>query len=138
MKIQINITKEVLKASMWCHKKGKSIECMTGSNCAIGRAVSDLFEGKTWVCYSGIIFYPQGLEFNENGGLADTWTDNMDIPAIAQQFIRDFDEASPTDRTLMEPFSFEIDVPNEVIDMIGIGQVYKVLSESNTLELVKI
>lgn len=37
-------------------------------------------------------------------------------------------------RKLIKPFEFEINIPNVLIDMIGISQVYKILSESRTLE----
>lgn len=40
-------------------------------------------------------------------------------------------------RRRIKPFEFEIFIPHVLIDMIGISQVYKILSESSTLELVK-
>lgn len=39
-------------------------------------------------------------------------------------------------RENMSERSFEIDVPDEIIDHIGIDQVYKILSESETLQYI--
>jgi hypothetical protein len=37
----------------------------------------------------------------------------------------------------MEPFSFEIGLPNIVISKIGIEEVYKILEETPSLDLVE-
>ena len=38
----------------------------------------------------------------------------------------------------MNTIQFEIDVPDDLINQIGINEVYKILSESKTLEHVNI
>jgi hypothetical protein len=58
------------------------------------------------------------------------------LPQIAKEFISEFDESMPDERVLMQPFSFEIEVPEYVISKIGISAIYKTLSESSTLSLV--
>lgn len=138
MKIQINITKEVLRASMYCSTKGSQKECLIGQNCAIGMAIFRLFGQISWVDGDYIQIYRGGLTFNEGGHIINDYQTRIPLPQVAKNFIKMFDSELPEFRPGMAPLSFEIDVPNEVIDMIGIGQVYKVLSESKTLELVKI
>ena len=67
------------------------------------------------------------------------------LPRIAyekmQRFdIADFhkdDEEIIKFRQNMESFSFEIDIPPGLISCIGISEVYKILSESKSLEPVK-
>ena len=63
-----------------------------------------------------------------------TYVPCVDRPAA--KFVAQFDGSTPEERVLLPEFSFEIDVPSEVIEKIGIGEVYRVLSESKTLELV--
>jgi hypothetical protein len=68
----------------------------------------------------------------------NNWTDFgvIDLPDTATEFIFQFDSRRPADRLTMPEISFEVDVPSEMIEAIGIGQAYKILSESKTLELV--
>lgn len=113
MKILIKVTKDVLRQSMHC-----SLDQAT-SNCAISVAVRHLLPDAKVL--PNFITTPDAC---------------MLLPREAQLFIYAFDNATPEQRLALPEISFEIDLPNEVIEMIGIGEVYKVLSESITLELV--
>lgn len=122
MKIQINVTKEILERSKNC---GQAI---TATNCAISLAIRDLFPNamvyNVWVHL---------LYYNPN---TINSPDVIRLPKIAQKFILMFDRRTPKGRTHMKPISFEIDVTDYVINKIGIGTIYKVLSESKTLQHV--
>src|SRR6478752_4345288 len=122
MKILIKVTKEVLERS-----KGCKADHTATTNCAIALAVRDLFPTAQVECDS--------IEL-----IADAEYSNADnycsLPQEAQDFIDQFDEADPFTRENMDPFSFEIEVPEFVIQQIGLSQIYKVLSESKTLEHV--
>lgn len=115
MKIRINVTKEVLEKSKKCNLNYHQ-------NCAIACAVKDLFP-MAEVHYAWITF-------NED-------TDVM-LPDHAKDFIRKFDslKAEPQARAELHPISFDIDVPSSVIDEIGIQEVERILSKSETLEKV--
>lgn len=114
MKILIKITKEVLEKTKMCEADKLS------ENCAISYAVRALFPlaitQRTYMWFG-----------NKEG-------DYTSLPMKAREFITAFDSLFPEERVKMKPFSFEIDVPDSVINEIGIGQVYKILSESKTLE----
>ena len=118
MKILIKITKEVIERAMWCGTDGNPLS----TNCAIALAVIDLFPDAAIGCPS----------FSLIDG------HNSTLPNIALDFIAQFDALSetPEERLKLSPIEFEIEVPNEVIESIGINQVYKVLSESKSLEMV--
>lgn len=139
MKILIKITKEVLERSMFCGIDPQtginmsSLQSDTGRNCAIGNAICDLFQN-AWVSNESVWIFDKVPDYS----MAVSRLSRIKIllPRIATNFIYAFDHKSPEGRVDMQPFSFEIDVPKEVIEMIGIGEVYKVLSESRTLELV--
>jgi len=60
------------------------------------------------------------------------------LPKEAILFIRQFDLSTPLQRVAMNTIQFEIDVPDDLINQIGINEVYKILSESKTLEHVNI
>lgn len=121
MKILIKVTKEILHHSAMCGHDGK----MRSTNCAIALAVRELFP-------SASIGNPN-YSLNGKDGF-----DNNYLPPKAVAFITRFDSTSPSERRWMKPFSFELDVPNSVIDQIGISEAYRILSESKTLELVSL
>jgi len=135
MKILIKVTKEILKESQYCES---TIEGRVGMNCAIGKAITKLFP-LAWVNDNGIIIFPDSQKLyyallHPKERIIDKIS--ISLPWEATQFIHAFDELSPEERINMQPISFEIDVPNELIEKIGIGEVYKILSESKTLEHV--
>lgn len=121
MKIQINVTKEILEKSKMCNSK-----MVIGENCAIALAIRDIFP-KTYVG-NGTIFI--GANIFE--------ADQIDLPRNVSKFIVRFDKASAEERILMKEFSFEIDVPEKLINQIGINQVKEILEKSSTLQLVEL
>lgn len=131
MKALVKVTKEVLLESKDCCRD-------IGINCAVSKAVIQLLPN-SWVEEDQILVYANYLDlvaarFGKNKQIQPVAT--IILPYEAQLFIREFDETSADGRPYMEPISFEIDIPEEVIQLIGIGQVYKVLSESRTLEMI--
>lgn len=113
MRIKIRITKEILKESMYCDKEGLS------RNCAIALAVVEIFPGAavgTWGIYL------------DNGEIS--------LPENASDFVRKFDDATPSERAKLTPMSFDVEVPDKIINYIGIEEVKSILSNSLTLEKV--
>jgi len=126
MKILIKITKNILEKSKNCNPK----YCEVTKNCAIALAIIDILPD---VEVSFVeIYVPYSYEIEK--------CIRIPIPIEATKFIREFDRLKdfPEKRMLMPEFSFEIEVPIEIIEKIGISDVYKILSESKTLELVSI
>lgn len=119
MKIRIHVTKEILERSKMCDSD-------PGTNCAIALAVRDIFPGAR-VAYDTI--YPF---FSDEGSIGD----GLLLPGKASKFITDFDHKDAWERMRMTPVYFEIDVPDSIIDRIGIEEVNRILSESTTLERV--
>jgi len=121
MKIQITVTKEILKESAMC---GYGFNSYT-KNCAIALAVREIFP-------------------NASVGVSIISTNNgkgsvIDIPEEATNFIREFDKRGelPLSRLQMPEVFFEIDVPANIIDEIGINEIKEILSKSETLNLVE-
>lgn len=111
MILTIKITKEVLKRSMNCSGE-------EWKNCAISVAIRDLM--------------PDADVFNdciEIDGLP-----RMYLPKEAEDFTRRFDKLvlTPRKRLDLPEFSFQITLPDSVIEAIEIGDVEK----SETLEIV--
>jgi len=143
MKLKIKITQEILEASKFCMNETYSASVSRiGQNCAIGKAIYALFGDKSWVFNDKIAIFPNGFTFKPNFFYPKTDIvegEHIDIKLSFDItfFIEKFDKLSPKERVKIKPFEFEIDVPNEVVDLIGINQVYKVLSENtHTLEPV--
>lgn len=147
MKILIKVTKEVLQRSLYCNTIFN--EGPTSENCAISTGIRDLFPGAQ-VYETAIKFSGSDSNFTDwtiGRGLLDMSRHSL-LPQAATDFIREFDSYARVEdinedllvkaekRLLLPEFSFEIDVPEEVIQQIGISQVFKVLSESPTLEHV--
>ena len=121
MKITVKVTKDVLERSRMCSSGYKIAE-----NCAISLAVRDLFP----------LALTHNLHCNLLGQHTSMAPDTIMLSDEVIWFIRRFDHSTPKERVLMSPFSFEIEVPEYVIEKIGLSQIYKVLSESKSLEMV--
>lgn len=121
-KIQIHITEDVLERSMWCGI-GK---VPVSTNCAIAVAIRDIFPNA--VIGSFIDF---GKEFDQN---------SIITPKVASDFIDRFDSLlhKPYNRLELPEFSFEIEVPDEVVEMINIDEIKRICETSSTLSLVEL
>lgn len=119
MKIKIHVTKEILEKTKRCNFKIDT--------CAISEAVRDIFP-QAYVVYSTM--YPFPISYQDVGD------ESINMPHEAVQFQRYFDtRKSDDERAAINPISFEIDVPDSVIEKIGIDQVHAILKESKTLSL---
>lgn len=123
MTILIKITKEVLEKTKFCGTDSAPVI----ENCAIAYAVREIFPNAKvgWDIVKGIRDYSI-LVFGEV----------IPLPPNARNFISVFDSASVQTRVNLPEFSFEITIPPSVLERISIGEAYRVLSESKTLELV--
>lgn len=145
MKLRVKITKEVLEKSKHCLVK-KIVRSETiavgvtlttvetqndedhylpfSSNCAVYHAVNELIpDAKVDSAFIGVLD-AEGKSFH------------ITLPDSAIAFIQQFDFMDMNQRMLLPEMEFEIDVPDGLIDSIGIDEVKKVLEESTTLELV--
>lgn len=128
MKVLIKVTKEVLEKSKMCGLERGENYLPPPTNCAIAVAVRELFPQSS-VGRDAIIIPTKDFLISKSIRIL--------LPSKAQAFIVHFDtRLNPEERVAMSPISFEVDVPDAVIERIGINQAYKVLSESKTLEMV--
>ncbi len=148
-KFRINVTKEIIEESKMCSYNTipeimygtphfiRNLNDNEGMNCAIAKAICNIFPN-TLVGSEVIRFF---------NSLEDLYTytsdyfnsipyERVELPLNAIDFIMEFDDLDPLDRVQLEPISFEIDVPDSVIDKINIDEVKKLLKNSNTMELV--
>jgi hypothetical protein len=139
MRITIKVTKDVLRKTAMCSGGVKHIR----ENCAISYAVREIFPAAQTFVYA-IVLSDHDVNIYEDYLLPQRAIDVLGdrcipLPEIASAFIRAFDFLAddPEARMNMAEISFEIDVPPAVIERIGISEVYRVLSESKTLELTK-
>jgi hypothetical protein len=137
MKIEVKITKEILEKSKYCGmwlEYGQDIPigwdkdkgCHT-TTCAVALAIQDIF--------------PYSNTWNEDiyvRTLPDRATEphKIILPKAASEFIDKFDSYRPRKRTKMKPFSFQIDIPEELINEIGIEEAREIIQKSETLEMV--
>jgi len=94
-------------------------------NCLVAQAVRELFPN-AGVGFHIIDTHIEGMEFVDR---------IIDLPHTVTEQIRLLDARRVTGYKPV-PFEFEIDVTMKIIDSISIGQAYKVLSESPTLEFI--
>lgn len=119
-KLRITVTKEILERSKNC---SVYVELST-TNCAIACAVRDVFpSANVWANH--INPFP-GHQKNKL----------IPLPKIAQDFIDAFDDATPEERVMMKPISFEIEVPDEVIEKINIDELKPLLENHPTLAIL--
>jgi hypothetical protein len=124
MKIKIKVTKDVLKRSQFCGR-GTAVS----TNCAIAVASQEFFPG------CAVTYDTMGEPIIRYLLVNVGWIGIL-LPPIAERFMKTFDESHPKQRITMPESAFEIEVPEEVIQSIGISEAYRILSESKTLELV--
>jgi hypothetical protein len=127
MKIRIHVTEEILRKSMYCPMLRTCPESeldIIKNDCAVSEAVRELF--------------PRAKVFQTGANLDWTVEDScVSFNYETQAFIRSFDNVDDYDERLLIPaYSFELTVPQSLIDAIGITEIERILSESKTLEAV--
>lgn len=128
MKLQINITQEILQKTKNCSVFNGDM----GTSCAIAEAVRDIFPNAQ-VSEDCIRF----AEASSKGAIQLNFrSEVIYLPLKAVAFIQKFDKFSPSERIKMEPISFEIIVPDSLIEDIDISEVEEILKTSLTLQLV--
>lgn len=130
-RITVNITKEVLEASANCTKT-----MFIGQNCAIGKAIHDLIPNSS-VGRMDVVWHPKNIDIIKLLSKSN-WTGNENIihiplPVEASIFIIRFDNLMPAERVQMTPFSFDIELPDEIINEINIDEVKRILEHHPTL-----
>lgn len=124
MKIKIHITKDILKKSMWCGTTNET-SCVL-ENCAIALAVRDIFPNAQ---VSSLYLVFNKLD-KENRA-------KVELLPFTRAYIKLFDNTIPGNRIHLPEYSFEIEVPEEIIDSIGIDEAKRILEKSETLELIE-
>jgi hypothetical protein len=111
-KLKINVTKENILNGTKC----------SGSHCAIAIAIKDIFPN-AWVCQkymrTDVANYKEIIYLSEE----------------VVSFINRFDRATTEDRELINPISFEINIPDSVIEKINIDEIRESLINHPNLEL---
>lgn len=110
-------------------------------NCMISNAVKEIFHDTTTI-YHQRDQAPRGaaIKIREGGCMFI-----LPLPSEVYRRMVQFDagfklgglEQAHELRDEIEPFEFELNIPKRLIHLIGINQVYKILSESKILELAK-
>jgi hypothetical protein len=137
MILKIKIDQDILAKSAHCPSSGNPQKAMVGQKCAIACAIVNLFGKRSWVAGTRIFIFPEQPLFDQHGDLQPENVDyEIDLPEEAQDFINAFDYADPEERMQMKQLEFNIDVPNELINEIGIKQVSEILSKSRYMEEV--
>ena len=127
MKLKITVTKDILKRSMMCGKPTEawSAENAPNKNCAIALAIRDIF--------------PNAEVHRQQILILTKPHSTIKLPSEAVSFIDLFDglRNTPEERLDLPEFSFEIDLPQEVIDSINISELTESLKNHETLELIE-
>lgn len=144
VKLRISVTKNEYKKAVMC---GVDESMIVEENCAIAMAICSIFP-HAFVQGENILFYKDKSygqwckEVNESGDIylpTPECISVVPLPAEAQEMILKFDGLieDPLKRLELPELSFEIDVPDVVINEIGdIEEVKAIISQSPTLELV--
>ena len=127
MKLKIKVTKDILKKSVMCGAEMVDDYFHVAKNCAIALAVRDVFP------YAGVdneIISP----FFTCPDLTMFLLPNIILPKDARDFINHFDSMrfNPQGRLDMPEFEFEVYVPEDIVNVINIEDIY----QSETLELI--
>lgn len=120
VKLKISVTEEILNGAGTCR--------YDPGNCAIAKAVQTIFP-------NAYVFPQGGIAISEeyaNRICRRDFSCGIPIPQEASDFICDFDEGKE-----VEPFSFDIELPDWVIDQMNIDEIRPLLVNHPTLELIE-
>jgi len=124
--LTINITKEVLKEAMYCGTPGSGRFAST--HCGVAVAIRDIFPHAAVGMFN----------FSIDGRMGpDSESIDIKLPFEARQFICEFDNlvSTPEKRLEMKELSFDVNLPDKVIQAIDIEEIKQILKDSKTLEL---
>lgn len=123
-KLQISITKEILKRSMYCGVYSDTINKESYS-CAIALAIKDFIPN--------VQVGTTGVYVGFGGELISQ------LPIEARDFIKKFDSFRPVyyERLSLPEFSFEIEIPDTIISKINIEDAFKKLANHENLKLIE-
>lgn len=109
-KLKITVTKEILRKSMRCGEQTNIPE-----SCAIALATRDIFPIAGVGCEHIIPFYREDHSVR------------IPLPKAAIDYIKEFDSRinSPLSRLDLPEITFEVEIPDEVIDKIDISKIYE-------------
>ena len=124
---KITITKDIIGHCKNCGRQNEKDEI--GKNCAIALAVKDIFPN---VYVTNYYILPFGIRHENDDAL------KIQLPVIAQQFIKLFDGFSltPNLRLLLPEFEFDIDIPDAVIEQINIDEIRGLNQEAENKYLI--
>lgn len=114
MKLRINVTKKIL----W---ESRNADYCDTEECALAHSVRDIF--------------PDAQVTQENIYLFNA-TEKIPLPKECFQYVCNFDNATPVERPNLPELSFEIDIPQSVIDKINIDEIRPLLVNHATLTLI--
>lgn len=143
MKVKVNITREVILKSAYCGHEheypGLFMDAAikpTGEKCLIAVAIRELVPFA--IVSTEFTLYPLSCSLDrdcidfERGGIEAVRNTSEIVQIISR-----FDRMTPSQRLkYIKPFSFEIDIPDRVIELIGIQEVDKILEHAKYLEKV--
>lgn len=142
MKLKIKVTKDIIFRS---HNCGWKIDEII-KNCAVAMAICDLFPKAEVYTYDvdwtgeNEKEYLSLVRHSEKHVPENKLPKEVSrLPETASDFIEKFDQyqGAPEKRLLLPEFSFEIEVPDSVIEKIGINEAIEILSKSETMEVVE-
>lgn len=140
VKLRIKVDKDCLERSKNCTMEGKVVENRIGQNCAIARAICDIFPN-SWVGMSQILFFDErGPCFSEGGHLKVSKNiAEVPLPLEAQIFISNFDNSTPEERLRMDEIEFDIEVPDEVIETLPLNKsITEALENHSNMSLISL
>lgn len=117
--LQITVTQEILDDSQTCQ--------YTPSHCAVARAVRTIFPHANVFPLGGIFIDDESA----NNYCKNKSSTGIKLPLEAIEFIEKFDGG-----ITVEPFSFEIDIPDSIVEKINIDEIRPLLDNHPTLKIL--
>lgn len=118
-KLKISVTKEILEKSKMCGENS----FIKGFSCAVALAVQDIFPE----AYVGHNIIKPFIESDFT----------IPVPDKMYLFIIKFDGTAPDKRVDLSEETFEIQVPDNILEQINIDEIRHLLINHPTLELVE-
>jgi hypothetical protein len=149
--LKINVTKEIIERSAMCGFKGSIDNPQSeyskdyGGNCAFALAFREIFpKAMVNTDYTFAFGIPtleeqlSSVSSEEKCKIIEEKYGRIEHSDSMGDFISQFDDLSPLNRlSQLVPESFELEIPDYVIDKIDISTIQRVLQETPHLKLIE-
>jgi hypothetical protein len=120
MRIKVRVDQRLIDRAAFVHRK------YVTTDCAIALALKQLLPG--------VMVYGEYIAFTDRNGMEN----RIKLPILAQIWMKRFDDTPSVLRKQLPNLVFEMDIPDQMIQVIGAFQFKEVLMDNTNVMMAKL